>query len=312
MPCYHQLTAWRSRRGADPKTGKVPLVFKARDGLPKTKLAVACGRCIGCRLERARQWAMRCMAEKVFHDENCFITLTYDPVNLERKCRIVDDIDSSTKDYSLNKKEFTNFMKRLRKKVWNERKQRIKFFHCGEYGEKYGRPHHHVCVFGWFPDDVIPWGGSKLNRLFSSESVNDLWKNGHCVIGEVTFESCSYVARYITKKILGEYSKEFYRDIQPEYVTCSNREAIGREWYEIYKRDLENDTMLVRDGRFARPPKYFDKLLEKDDPLEIENRKEKRRAYAAAQNTPRWRKLQLEKLKERQLKFRKKRTYENE
>jgi hypothetical protein len=45
-------------------------------------LKIPCGRCIGCRLEYSRQWAMRCHHEASLHTFNSFITLTYDPENL--------------------------------------------------------------------------------------------------------------------------------------------------------------------------------------------------------------------------------------
>jgi len=45
-------------------------------------LALPCGQCTGCLLERSRQWAVRLMKEFKLHDETCFLTLTYDDAHV--------------------------------------------------------------------------------------------------------------------------------------------------------------------------------------------------------------------------------------
>jgi len=83
MPCYHPLHGYQSTR-ANPETGKYPWVARlAKAGsLTAKHLAIPCGRCIGCRLERSRQWAIRCVHEASLHEDNAFITLTYAPENI--------------------------------------------------------------------------------------------------------------------------------------------------------------------------------------------------------------------------------------
>ena len=132
MTCYHPLECWRV-------DGQSKLAFvKPREALIREKLEVPCGQCIGCRLERSRQWAVRCIHEAQLHKDNCFITLTYNDEHLPSPP-------------SLSVRDFQLFMKRLRKRFGKG----IRFFHCGEYGEKYGRPHYHACLFGFdFPDRV--------------------------------------------------------------------------------------------------------------------------------------------------------------
>ena len=93
------------------------------------------------------------------------------------------------------------FMKRLRKKYGSQ----VRFFHCGEYGDLNKRPHYHAILFGVdFAHDRKLWSQKDGMKLFTSESLEKLWPYGFCTIGQVTFESCAYVARYIMKKQTGE------------------------------------------------------------------------------------------------------------
>ena len=80
MPCYHPIQAWRSRYVNS--NGKYNVVFNIQSADTSAPLTIPCGRCIGCRLERSRQWAMRCVHEAEMHDENVFVTLTYDDDHL--------------------------------------------------------------------------------------------------------------------------------------------------------------------------------------------------------------------------------------
>ena len=78
MTCYHPLTAYID---LDCKTenGKKKIVFSTPKGLSQyEEIKLPCGKCIGCRLERSRQWAVRAVLEALLHEHNCFITLTYD------------------------------------------------------------------------------------------------------------------------------------------------------------------------------------------------------------------------------------------
>lgn len=76
MPCFRPLKGYKSRvRNRD--TGKRSIVFNPREGFHDLPVTLPCGQCIGCRLERSRQWAIRCAHEASLYEENCFITLTY-------------------------------------------------------------------------------------------------------------------------------------------------------------------------------------------------------------------------------------------
>jgi hypothetical protein len=245
MPCYHPITAWRSKRLN--ANGKRPLVFNRKNGYEDMQLEVPCGRCIGCKLERSRQWATRCMHEASKHAENAFLTLTYDEDNLPQ-------------DLSLDITHFQKFMKRYRKILGD---QKIRFFHCGEYGEISQRPHYHALIFGHkFKDlDLIRGGDTPLYR---SDQLSQLWPYGLSSIGEVTFQSAAYVARYVTKKITGEKAVEHYDGRKPEY--CSMSQGIGKKWIQEYMDDVFPRDYVVTNEHPAKPPRYYSEQLKKKDP----------------------------------------------
>ncbi len=239
MPCYSPLRGYRAK--SINESGKRSVVFNRAEGYHDLPVTIPCGQCIGCRLERSRQWAIRCVHEAQLHDENCFITLTYNEASLPP-------------GGSLIKKDFQDFMKRLRAAHTG---RRIRYFHCGEYGELNTRPHYHACVFGFAFEDKQLWQVREDIPLYISKKLQSLWTLGFSTIGDVTFESAAYVARYITKKITGKTAPDHYQDRLPEYVTMSRRPGIAAEWYEKYKDEVfPSDTVVVR-GKQMKPPKYY-------------------------------------------------------
>ncbi|MEY3590878.1 MAG: hypothetical protein RLZZ466_1399, partial [Bacteroidota bacterium] len=201
MPCYHPLTAFQCADGS--------IVFHERRWHNTVKnLSLPCGQCIGCRLERSRQWAMRCMHEAQLHENNCFITLTYDNTHLPS-------------DGSLHYKDFQLFIKRLRKKFGI---YRIRYYMAGEYGENFGRPHFHACIFGHDFHDKKLWRRSTSgSMLYRSQDLELLWPLGYSSIGDVNFESAAYVARYIMKKVTGHNSKQHYTQTDSETGEITTR-----------------------------------------------------------------------------------------
>lgn len=280
MPCFHPLDAFQSVY-PDSSTGKRSITFnrsKARDHKP---IKLPCGQCIGCRLERSRQWAIRCLHEAQMHDKNCFITLTFSPEALEKR----------KNPMSVDVRDFQLFMKRLRKKYGAG----IRFYHCGEYGEKNGRPHYHACLFGFDLEDKQLWKVNNGIRLYISKNLQELWPYGFSTIGDVTFESAAYVARYIMKKVNGDLADEKYFDkntgelIKPEYTTMSRRPGIGRGWLEKYGSDVYPHDHVVIRGVVCKPPKYYDGVLKTERPYEFDEIKERRLTNAekyADDNTP--------------------------
>jgi len=220
-------------------------------------ISLPCGRCIGCRLERARQWAVRLLHESKLHEENSFLTLTYDDKFLP-------------KDGSLVKEHCQLFMKRLRKRL---SPLKIKFFLCGEYGEKLLRPHYHAIIFGYgFPDKVLLKKVGDV-ELFTSVLLSEVWGLGFCTIGAVTFDSACYVANYATKKITGKSAKAFYGSRCPEFLLMSRGgragRGIGYGWFELFESDVFPADEVIVNGKEARPPRYYDNIISARAKLEF-------------------------------------------
>lgn len=256
MPCYRPIAAYRAAR-VNPDTGKRGIVFNRHDGLSDMPVTVPCGQCIGCRLERSRQWAIRLVHENQVHEDSCFLTLTYDNKHLPA-------------DQSLDVEHFKKFMKRLRKHV---HPKKIRYFHCGEYGETTFRPHYHAIIFGHDFPDRRRFSERDGITLYTSETLDRLWSHGHCTIGNVTFESAGYVARYVVKKVTGDLAEEHYTWIdaetgevhrrRPEYTTMSLKPAIGFPWWEKYGQGvIENGTVVIRGKEMKPPRRYLDYLKE--------------------------------------------------
>lgn len=268
MPCYHPLEGWWSK-DRHPTTRKRTVTFRHAEGYTDRKVAVPCGRCIGCRLERSRQWATRCMHEASLHEDNVFLTLTYNGGNLPT---------TTTGLATLEPRHFQLFMKRLRK----ARNAGIKYFQAGEYGDQLARPHHHAILFGVdFPDRVRLAGGTHSEQtLYRSDELDLLWPHGFASIGNVTFESAAYVARYTLKKITGPKAPEHYQGRVPEYATMSRRPGLGKEWVDKYLSEVyPSDEVIVR-GHQAKPPRYYDDQLAKEHPELAEAIKRTRKAKA--------------------------------
>lgn len=223
------------------------------------EMSLPCGRCSGCRLEHSRQWAARIMFEAQMHDSSCFITLTYDAEH----CPFPPSLDYP---------EFQRFMKRLRKAV-----RPVRFFVAGEYGDEGGRPHFHACLFGHdFPDRVLWSNLDSGHELYRSAQLESLWPFGFSSVGELSFESAAYVARYVMKKITGDLADEHYAFVDretgevsarvPEFCHMSLKPGIGGAWFERFSSDVYNGhDFVVVNGRKCKPPRYFDKLLRRVD-----------------------------------------------
>jgi len=186
MACYSPLKGFENRDDGG-------IQFK-RTKNAGPAMEVACGQCLGCRIDKSKEWAARIVHESQMHQDNCFITLTYNQENLPP-------------DGSLNKEHFQKFMKRLRRA--NE-STAIRYFHCGEYGEKLERPHYHACLFGinFDSDRVLHSANDRGDILHTSETLTKLWGKGFATIGELNYETAAYTARYIMKKITGLRAEE--------------------------------------------------------------------------------------------------------
>ena len=281
MACNSPIKdAYRRRDGA--------VTFNRADAWVDLRVTIACGQCQGCRLEKARQWAVRILHEKTLYDpEECkFITLTYNDENLPHLG-------------SLELKDWQDFAKRVRKNIGP-----FRFYHCGEYGEIRGRPHYHACTFGLKLEDAKYAGKTKSGHSsWTSETLEDTWGKGKTLIGEMTFETAAYVARYVMKKVGGQKKEQGHYEVispetgeilgerKPEYATMSRggtggKGGIGKGWYEKYKNDIYKEVRdeIIINGHKARPPKYYDGQYEIDDPVGHKEMKIRRAIKAQKRN----------------------------
>lgn len=306
MACYHPLNAYQSLTQKN-ENGKKIVTF-SNIGMPKgsyEQIQLPCNQCIGCRIDRSRDWALRCVHEASMWTDNCFITLTFDDENINKLGTLV-------------KSDFQKFIKRLRKKfrgnesTYNEKGKLhypIRYFHCGEYGTDYQRPHHHACIFNFDFLDKELWTLRSGTKLFRSKQLEKLWPYGFCTVGEVTFESAAYCARYITKKITGEKAEENYSyngyvdketgecyknyplshgelveeriPFQPEYITMSRRPGIGKGWYEKYgETDIRSKDFCTLNGKKFKTPRFYDKIYDEIDRKKMEVIREQRKENA--------------------------------
>jgi hypothetical protein len=243
--CTSPLRAWR-----DPVRG----VSFSKTSHSGEELELPCGQCIECRFKRSRDWAIRCMHEASLHADNSFITLTYAPEHLPENESLCYD-------------HFQRFMKRLRKRV----RLPVRFYMCGEYGENFGRPHYHACIFGYgFPDRKLLMRTKNGDNLYTSELLNQLWPYGLSSIGEVNFQSAAYVARYIMKKITGDAAFDHYNKVDedgvvthrvPEFTRMSLKPGIGAGWFDKYHSDVfPHDHVIVKGKEVSVPRYYTDKV----------------------------------------------------
>ena len=236
-------------------------------------MTVPCGQCTGCRSEYSRQWALRNMHEASLKPDNCFITLTYNEENLPQ-------------NNSLDKKAFPKFIRSLRQKNPREAENKIRYYACGEYGDNFGRPHYHAILFNYFPSDLV----HLKKDLYTSKSISDAWRNkGHASVGMVTFQSAAYVSNYVQKKINGKQKLDHYSKYdkntgeliswrEPEFSLMSRKPGIGKKWFDKYYKDIYQTGKdgLHMNGKFMKPPKYYDTKYKEDYPELMEILKQNR------------------------------------
>lgn len=159
---------------------------------------VPCGRCINCRINRRRMKTARLYLESLSHPSAVMATLTY----------AEQALTWGENGPVLYKPDFTNFMKRYRHSGY------VRYAMCGEYGDKFGRPHFHAILY---------------SKPFTQETADELqaaWPHGFVDLRPATLERFAYVASYVVKKWT-KFGKENIDGRPDEYATFSKRPALG-------------------------------------------------------------------------------------
>lgn len=242
MACYRPIPA--SQNGPNVKLW--PPIGESNISLP-------CGKCIGCRTDRATMWAHRATHEASQWQNNQFLTLTYDDEHLPPESH-------------LDPRHLQLFIKRMRKyadsihtTLGRDRGASIRYLACGEYGETNGRPHYHALIFNGAFTDTRKVG----KNLYSSEQLQQLWPHGQHRIGELTPASASYVAQYNVKKQgAGNYIPETGEWRPAPFIRMSLKPAIGAEWLKKYATDLQHGYLVEGSRKHPIPRYYRDKIKE--------------------------------------------------
>lgn len=211
-------------------------------------LALPCGKCLACKEQYRKYWTERCILESKKHDQNFFLTLTYDEIHNRVKLR---------------RDDLTVFIREVR------RDKSFRYFGCGEYGEQGLRPHFHLIAFGLNLDDLKFYGRSDNGvPLFNSKFLEDKWKKGLVMVEEFHPNNAAYVAGYVHKKL----GKEGPFDDAPEFICMSNRPGIGHDGLLEQKEEfLKYGHLVGPSGRIMRLGRYAGKIIEIPQEVKQEN-----------------------------------------
>lgn len=282
-----------------------------RDASVLEYVQIPCGKCIGCRLDYAKQWANRIMLEAQYHDEAYFVTLTYDDEHVPRSWYTNPETGEACQSLTLRKRDFQLFMKRLRRSQdgleWFGKRvdQSIRFFASGEYGSNSLRPHYHAIIFGLHLDDLVYWKDNALgHHYYTSEYLESIWaavhpergvlstvrekcRLGMVVVAPLTYETAAYTARYTAKKSNtqgGDFFEAF--NMEKPFTLMSRRPGIGRQYYEDHLDMFDYSVLNIATadgGRKVPIPRYFNNLFDVDCPERSKELKEIRKKMAEVQ-----------------------------
>lgn len=265
---------------------------------------IRCGNCMGCRIDRSREWANRCLLELQYHQSAYFVTLTYSDDFVPVSHYADPSTGEAQPSLTLRKRDLQLFFKRLRKRHVKP----LRYFAAGEYGGKTLRPHYHAIIFGLELGDLVPYGRNFRGEMtYTSDFLHSVWARrdapiqsgsvtsvmtpevkaalctpyGRVVVAPVTWETCAYVARYTTKKLYSmdaKYYDEF--GLEPPFLAMSTHPPIGDQYLKDHPELKDFEFICVatdKGGLKFRPPHSYERQFAKDlPPDEYEERRNHR------------------------------------
>lgn len=240
MQCLNPFTASLSKTGS--------ITFSTKDAIPGLlPFQLDCRKCIPCRLNQAREKAIRAVHEAKMHENSIFLTLTYNDESLPGPRLVYED--------------WQKFIRKLRKTTDNK----LPCMVTGEYGEKSKRPHWHALIFNYRPSDCTYKYTTDLgHKVETSEFLTNLWAKGIIEFGDITLESAGYVCRYAAKKLV--HGKDQDHDYHPIHKT-SSRYGIGRSWIEKYwEHTFNHGFVVLQNGQTHKIPRYYCDWAKKHQP----------------------------------------------
>lgn len=292
VPCYRPLHVWESVK--PDSRGKRAVFFSQKPGIVEVRpITLPCSKCIGCKMDYARKWSIRCWHENQLHSSSCFLTLTYDDAHLPVGGSLnVRDVQLFMKDLrnALVRSSFVNPSSSTVSSRTRRFDAGVRYYMCGEYGKNGLRPHYHFLLFG-FNFAVDPRTGDPDRMVFRTERtpagpqvtyvssfLRDIWPHGYSEIGDVTEKSAAYVAGYVTKKVSERDNPRHYERVDPvtgevfkvlpEFRLMSRRPGIGAGWIERFGQEVfrADGSSVVFEGREVPVPRYYGSRLEIRDP----------------------------------------------
>lgn len=220
-----------------------PILVKNNNGV----VMAACGRCMSCCI--AKQSSLQFLAQKellkVYKSGlgASFVTLTYNDNN-------VPYVSADLPYQTLQKDDFQKFMKRLRFES-DKLNIKCKFIACGEYGDKLGRPHYHLALFG-------------LSDALAQSIIKKVWTYGTSEIGALGAGGLRYVLKYMTKSRSTREIEQFYKvnGVQKPFILHSQK--LGFDWiYDNKDIIVKNHYTFVQRGVVRLYPKYVRDVVER-------------------------------------------------
>jgi len=294
MPCYTPLKGYQ-----DITTGG--LVF-SQENAP-CKMEVACGQCLGCRVDHRLMWSIRIVHEASMHVDNfgnSWATLTY-------RDRSACNPEQTKNGYHIDRQgqlhpqHVSDFIRALRK---GNQDHKIRYFYCGEYGDENQRPHYHICLFNHSFNDQYLWKDDEGVYTYTSRELEKYWPWGFSTVGELNMQTASYTAGYCFKKITGERANDHYLRcdehgeaywLLPEYIRMSTGRGkpsgLGASFYAKYKSDIfpSDISPVPGHGQSQLVPRYYQNILAEQNPVMLEGIKKLRQEFItkhAADFTP--------------------------
>lgn len=270
MTCFFPRDAWR---GKVNENGKRPVVFNRSDSESRgfgDALQVPCGKCAGCRADRALAWSIRSYQEASLYPQNSFITLTYSDEHLPEK---------------LVKKDLQDFFREIRKQDIP-----IRYYACGEYGDRTNRPHYHALIFG---QDFRFGTEVKIDdQMYMVPELSEIWGKGFVTCSDFSMATACYVAGYVGKKIGSECDS---------FQIMSRKPGIGFNWLRKFYRDIQKTNSVIIEGQEFPVPAAYIRWAEENMNNELKGVKEYRQKRMA--------KMPIEKIIDRRREAKAKQTH---
>lgn len=220
-----------------------PIETIVTNGTRQKYIKYPCGQCLGCRLDKQKQWSERCKYELKKHVKGAFVTITYDDLHLEFK--------EGCKRPTLSREQFDKYIDRVTQasKEKYGKDFRYKFFASNEYGGKLLRPHAHILFFG-------------LDWATDQDVIKKTWKLGMTKILPVKISGIRYVVDYFSKEhVNGQLAIDRYDSQGLERPFISHSQGLGRGLYFEHREEILKTGKIMNGTKSILIPPYYKSLL---------------------------------------------------